>query len=71
MLGAARRHELEAPHLYFLPQAQHHIRVIPLAQRDPKKPEDIQTDGEDHPLDSMRYGLARKMMSLSLGKVNT
>jgi hypothetical protein len=42
MLGAARRHELEAPHLYFLPQAQHHIRVIPLAQRDPKKPEDIQ-----------------------------
>lgn len=69
MMGAAKRKELEAPHLYFLPQAQHHIRVIPLAQRDPKKPEDILTTGEDHPLDSMRYGLARKMTALSLRKV--
>lgn len=71
MLGAAIRRDLEAPHLYFLPQAQHHVRVLPAMQRDPKKPEDIDTDLEDHPMDSLRYGLARKMMALFMGKVNT
>lgn len=48
MLGAAKRGSLESPHLYFLEQAAHHIRTIPIQQRDKKKPEDIQTDGEDH-----------------------
>jgi len=69
MLGAALRGELEAPHLYFLQQAQHHIRTLPLMQRDPKKPEDIDSDLEDHAMDALRYGISRKMMSLSMGKV--
>lgn len=41
MLGAAKRQELETPHLYFFPQAEHHIRTLPIMQRDKKKPEDI------------------------------
>jgi hypothetical protein len=69
MLGASIRRDLESPHLYFLPQAQHHIRTFPLAQRDPKKPEDIETNGEDHCLDGTRYGLARKLTQMSLQKV--
>lgn len=69
MLGAALRGDKEAAHLYFLQQARHHIRVLPIMQRDEKKPEDIDTDLEDHPMDSLRYGLARKLMSLKIGKV--
>jgi hypothetical protein len=48
MLGAAKRGELESPHLYFFEQAAHHIRTLPLQQRDKKKPEDIDSDLEDH-----------------------
>ncbi len=48
MLGAAKRQDPEKPHLYFLDQAEHHIRTLPLMQRDKKKPEDINTDLEDH-----------------------
>jgi len=65
MLGAALRGELEAPHLYFLQQASHHIRTLPQMQRDPKKPEDIDSSLEDHALDGLRYGLARKYMEIS------
>ncbi|MDP8268249.1 MAG: hypothetical protein P9L97_05920 [Candidatus Tenebribacter davisii] len=42
MLGAAKRGDIETPHLYFFSQAEHHIRTLPVQQRDPKKPEDIQ-----------------------------
>lgn len=71
MLGAAKRRDLEVAHLYFFEQAVHHIRTIPIQQRDPKKPEDIQTDGEDHICDSLRYGLARKLMTMKRKAVGT
>ena len=48
MLGAAKRGALETPHLYFFPQAQHHIRTLPLLQRDKVRPEDVFSDSEDH-----------------------
>ena len=64
MLGAAKRKELETPHLYFFPQAEHHIRTLPIMQRDPKKPEDISTDLEDHAMDSLRYIIARKLTTM-------
>jgi len=48
MLGAAKRQDLESPHLYFFEQAKHHIRTLPMMQRDQKKPEDLATEGEDH-----------------------
>jgi hypothetical protein len=38
-------------------------------QRDEKKPEDIDSDLEDHAMDSLRYGLSRKMMTISFGVV--
>ena len=64
MLGAAKRKDLEHPHLYFSEAARHHIRTIPIMQHDPKKPEDINSDLEDHCCDSARYGLARKLNKL-------
>ena len=69
MLGAAKRGDVETPHLYFLDQAQHHIRTLPVMQRDKKKPEDIDTELEDHAMDSLRYLLTRKMMKLKRRKV--
>lgn len=70
MLGAAKRRDPESPHLYFFPAAQHHIRTLPLQQRNEKKPEDIDTDGEDHAMDDLRYLLTRKFSKLKRRKVN-
>lgn len=69
MLQAAKKKDLENPHLYFLVPAKHHIRTLPLMQRDDKKPEDIDTDLEDHAMDSLRYLLSRKMMKIRHRKV--
>jgi hypothetical protein len=69
MLGAAKRGDLEKPHLYFFKDAQHHIRTLPLLQRDKKNPEDINSDSEDHCGDSLRYLLSRRMTRLKRKKV--
>lgn len=69
MLGAAKRGELNKPHLYFFPSAVHHIRTLPIMQRDPKKPEDIDTELEDHAMDSLRYFLTRKSTKMKRKKV--
>ncbi|MGH0054348.1 MAG: hypothetical protein ACQ5SW_13235, partial [Sphaerochaetaceae bacterium] len=69
MLNAAKTKDPERPHLYFLRKAQHHIRTLPLMQRDGKNPEDIDTDLEDHAMDSLRYFLGRKLMSIDYGMV--
>jgi len=69
MLGAAKRKDLEHPGLYFLEQARHHIRTLPIQQTHPTKPEDIDSDLEDHAMDSMRYGLARKLTKMKRRKV--
>jgi hypothetical protein len=69
MLSAAKKGDLEAPHLYFFDQAQHHIRTIPEMQRDKTKPEDIDSKLDDHLCDSLRYLLARKMVRLQRRKV--
>lgn len=70
MLGAAKRKDPEAPHLYFFPAAAHHIRTIAIMQRDKKKPEDIDTDLEDHCMDSLRYLAARKLTTMKRRKVS-
>lgn len=69
MLGAAKRQDLESPHLYFFDKAVHHIRTLPVMQRDKLKPEDIDTTMEDHAMDSLRYHLTRKLMSMKRKKV--
>lgn len=65
MLGAAIRKDGENPHLYFFAQASHHIRTLPLMQRNEKKPEDIDSDLEDHAMDSLRYLIGRKSVKLT------
>ena len=70
MLGAAKRRDLENPHLYFCESARHHIRTLPLMQHDKKKPEDIDTDLEDHCMDSLRYGLTKKLAAVQQKRVS-
>lgn len=60
----------EHPRLYFFDTAVHHIRTLPLLQRDKVKPEDIDTKQEDHAYDALRYGLTRKMSGFMRQKVS-
>lgn len=43
------------PMLYFFETCVHAIRTIPALQHDPDKPEDLDTDAEDHSADKVRY----------------
>ena len=69
MLANSKRGDLENPALYFFNLARHHIRTFPLLQYDENKPEDVDSDLEDHPYDSTRYLLTRKMSRLKHRKV--
>lgn len=56
--GWALFHEyLRETKMQFFKNCVNAIRTIPLAIHDDKRPEDIDTDGEDHALDAMSYAL--------------
>lgn len=44
------------PLLYIFSTCQHLIRTLPALQHDEKKPEDLDTEGDDHAADALRYG---------------
>src|SRR5262249_6177035 len=46
----------ERPMIYFFANCVDTIRTLPVMQHDTKKPEDIQTNSEDHAVDETRYG---------------
>ena len=50
----------EKPGLYFFNTCRHIIRTLPTIPRDDKKPEDIDSNAEDHLLDALRYRLLAK-----------
>jgi len=43
------------PMLFFFSNCIHTLRTLPMQQHDPDRPEDIDTDGEDHAADTLRY----------------
>ena len=43
------------PHVYFFSTCKDTIRTIPALVHDKLKPEDVDTDGEDHAADTLRY----------------
>lgn len=45
------------PHLYFSEDCSDLIRTLPTLQHDEINSEDLDTDGEDHAADSLRYGV--------------
>lgn len=54
-LRARLKGDGERPMLYFFSTCVHTIRTIPLLQHDAVRPEDVDTDGEDHAGDETRY----------------
>jgi hypothetical protein len=44
------------PMLFVFETCRDFIRTVPVLQHDPDKPEDLDTDGEDHVADEARYG---------------
>ena len=51
------------PMFYVFSNCKHFIRTIPLLQYDEHKPEDLDTDGEDHIADAWRYMLMSRPIS--------
>lgn len=47
----------DRPMLYFLDCCEDSIRTLPVLQHDEKNPEDVDTEGEDHAYDDIRYGV--------------
>lgn len=45
----------EGPAVYFTRNCEATIEILPSLERDPDKPDDIDTDAEDHVWDSVRY----------------
>jgi hypothetical protein len=45
------------PMLYIFSNCVHLIRTLPALQHDSHRPEDVDTEGEDHAPDALRYGL--------------
>lgn len=44
------------PQIYFFSTCTHIIRTLPALQHDQHRPEDVDTDSEDHAADALRYG---------------
>ncbi|MCO5157562.1 MAG: terminase family protein [Aquamicrobium sp.] len=55
MRARLRGNEEGLPMLFFFSTCVHSIRTIPALQHDEDKPEDLDTDGEDHAADETRY----------------
>lgn len=49
----------EEPALYIMDHCRNLIEHLPVLQRDPKKPEDVDTASEDHDYDSLRYRILK------------
>lgn len=55
MLEEAGKDYPEAPCLYIMNHCRQLLDHLPVLQRDPRKPEDVDTKAEDHDWDALRY----------------
>ena len=60
--------EDDRPMLYFFSTCPHIIRTLPALQHDDKRPEDVDTDGEDHAPDQTRYACSARPWVRSIEK---
>jgi len=63
------RFQADVPMLYILDCCSHTIRTLPELQHDETKPEDIDTEGEDHAGDETRYACASRPLVKKQGRV--
>ncbi len=59
----------DAPMLYVFETCADFVRTVPALQHDQHKPEDVDTDGEDHAGDETRYACMSRPFTRSLPKV--
>jgi hypothetical protein len=52
---------MEKPGIFVFDTCRHWIRTVPLLPRDAQKPDDVDTDAEDHAGDETRYEIYRKI----------
>ena len=52
--------------LYFSDSCEHTIRCVASAQHDENKPEDLDTEGEDHACDEVRYACNSRPLVLNM-----
>ncbi|MGH9339084.1 MAG: hypothetical protein ACRD1R_05740 [Acidobacteriota bacterium] len=64
MLAAALKEKQEQPALYFFNTCEHGIRTLPILARDPVKPDDADSEGEDHWWDGLRYRVLHQRKEL-------
>lgn len=57
----------ETPGLFVCERCVDFTRTIPVLPRDPRKPDDVDTDAEDHIGDEVRYRLRKKNMEAKSG----
>lgn len=60
MLAKNPRNPDGMPKLRIFSHCKNLIEILPALPRDPKEPEDVDTDAEDHLYDALRYGLQWK-----------
>lgn len=58
------------PMLYVFSTCRDFIRTVPSLQHDPDKPEDLDTDGEDHVADEARYACMSRPWARNIEKPN-
>jgi hypothetical protein len=54
-LSESKKHPMEKPGLFVFEHCRQFLRTVPTLPRDEKKPDDIDTDAEDHIADEVRY----------------
>lgn len=60
----------DGPMLVFFVNCLHAIRTIPALQHDQSRPEDLDSDAEDHAADAVRYGCMSRPWAALSGKPN-
>lgn len=69
MMEAARDDDREVPGFWAFENCVEFIRTVPVLQMDKKKPDDIDTDAEDHAADEWRYLLMTEKQGAGVGRV--
>lgn len=68
-LAASKQRPMEHPGFFVFSNCFHTIRTLPNLEADDKNPEDIDSNGEDHLYDVIRYKVLAKSREVSTAKV--
>lgn len=69
-LQNSRKERMEDPGLFVFDSCRQFIRTFPVAQRDKNKPDDVDTDTEDHILDETRYMVRHKPNTVTVQRLS-